>query len=202
MIKRVVLSMCGQLTLALIIAGIFVLYHQLRVVQPAAEYQAIKNKNFSIIACKSSRLDHCVANQYDIEGRLVNVRAMVAYEARLQNVPLNFALSVAQQESNFTCNVISAADAYGVMQVLYPTAKQMGYNGSAEELLRCHNSIKYGIKYLKTILVQTNYDYCLTANKYFNGARSDYTEKGRRYCREVLDKMQKNQNLKFAGLTN
>ena len=112
----------------------------------------------------------------------------------------DFALAVAEQESGFTCNVISTADAMGVLQILYPTAVEMGFRGKPEELLRCHNSTKYGMKYLKFVLDEAGGDICLAASKYFAGVHSGFITSGEEYCRGVLDKMRHYKNANIARL--
>ena len=155
---------------------------------------------FTIVGCKEREHVSCEKNPLDREGKVLNVKSLVAFEAKMQGVPVDFALAVAEQESGFTCNVISTADAMGVLQILYPTAMQMGYRGKPEELLRCHNSAKYGMKYLKLVLEEAAGDLCLAANKYLAGANSGFIASGKEYCGGVLDKMQQYKNVDIANL--
>jgi len=152
-------------------------------------YITFTGPDFTIVACKEREGVSCEKNPQDHEGEALNVKGLVAFEAQLQGVPVDFALAIAEQESGFTCNVISTADAMGVLQVLYPTAIEMGYRGKPEELLRCHNSAKYGMKYLKRVLEEAEGDVCLAANKYFAGMNAGFIAGGREYCGGVLDKM-------------
>ena len=109
-------------------------------------YITFTGPGFSIIGCKERERVSCEKNPQDREGQVLNVKKLVAFEAQMQGVPIDFALAIAEQESGFTCNVISTADAMGVLQILYPTATEMGFRGKPEELLRCHNSTRYGMK--------------------------------------------------------
>jgi hypothetical protein len=154
----------------------------------------------TIVGCKERERVSCEKNPEDHEGKVLNVKNLVAFEAQLQGVPIDFALAVAEQESGFTCNVISTADAMGVLQILYPTAIEMGFRGKPEELLRCHNSAKYGVKYLKSVLDAASGDICLAANKYFAGVHAGFIASGEEYCRGVLDKMQHYKNANIARL--
>jgi len=163
-------------------------------------YITFNGPGFTIVGCKEREHVSCENNPEDREGKLLNVKNLVAFEAQIQGVPADFALAVAEQESGFTCNVISTADAMGVLQILYPTAVEMGYRGRPEELLRCHNSAKYGMKFLKLALEETAGDLCLAANKYFAGMNAGPIASGRDYCRGVLDKMQRYKNVNTAGL--
>ncbi|HLL28004.1 MAG TPA: transglycosylase SLT domain-containing protein [Xanthobacteraceae bacterium] len=163
-------------------------------------YITFTGPGFTIVGCKERERVSCEKNPQDREGRVLNVKNLVAFEAQMQGVPLDFALAVAEQESGFTCNVISTADAMGVLQILYPTAVAMGFRGKPEELLRCHNSAKYGIKYLKAALEEAGGDLCLAANKYYAGTNSGFIASGREYCLGVLNRMQHYKNVNIATL--
>ena len=161
-------------------------------------YIVFTGPGFTIVGCKERSGVTCEQNPEDREGKVLNVKNLIAFEAQMQGVPVDFALGLAEQESGFTCNVISTADAFGVLQILYPTATAMGFRGKPEELLRCHNSAKYGMKYLKLALEEAGGDLCLAANKYFAGTNSGFIASGREYCRGVLDKMQHYKNVRVA----
>ena len=163
-------------------------------------YVTFAGPGFTIVGCKERERVSCEKNPQDREGKILNVKSLVAFEAQIQGVPIDFALAVAEQESGFTCNVISTADAMGVLQILYPTAISMGFRGKPEELLRCHNSAKYGMKYLKLALVEAGGDLCLAANKYLAGVGAGFVSAGRDYCGGVLNKMQKYKNVNIARL--
>jgi hypothetical protein len=163
-------------------------------------YIVFNGPGSTIVGCKERERVSCEKNPQDREGKVLNVKSLVAFEAQLQGVPIDFALAVAEQESGFTCNVISTADAMGVLQILYPTAIEMGFRGKPEELLRCHNSAKYGVKYLKSVLDAAGGDICLAANKYFAGVHAGFIASGEEYCRGVLDKMQHYKNANIARL--
>jgi soluble lytic murein transglycosylase-like protein len=163
-------------------------------------YVTFTGPGFTIVGCKEREHVSCEKNPQDREGKMLNVKNLVAFEAQIQGVPLDFALAIAEQESGFTCNVISTADAMGVLQILYPTAIQMGYRGRREELLRCHNSAKYGMKYLKFVLEEAGGDVCLAANKYFAGVNAGFIDSGKEYCSGVLDKMQHYKDVNIATL--
>jgi soluble lytic murein transglycosylase-like protein len=162
-------------------------------------YITFAGPGFTIVGCKERERVSCEKNSEDREGKALNVKSLVAFEAQMQGVPVDFALAIAEQESGFTCNVISIADAMGVLQILYPTAIEMGFRGKPEELLRCHNSTKYGMKYLKLTLEETGGDICLAAKKYFAGTNAEFVASGEEYCRGVLDKMLHYKNVNVAS---
>ena len=77
------------------------------------------------------------------------VKNMVAAEARKQGVPVGLAVAVAKAESNFKCSAVGRAGERGVMQIKPPTARGLGYKGSASGLNNCAVGILYGMLYLK-----------------------------------------------------
>jgi hypothetical protein len=189
----------GQLCLAALFAASIAYFEGYFDRLSGPRYLLFTGPGFQIVGCKERERVSCERNPQDREGRLLNVKGLVAFEAQMQGVPVDFALAVAEQESGFTCNVISTADAMGVLQILYPTAVEMGYRGKPEELLRCHMSAKYGVKYLKRALEEASGDLCLAANKYFAGTNAGFIESGREYCRGVLTKMQRYKNVNMAS---
>jgi len=193
--KRTVGQLCVAALLALSIAHFEGYFDRLS----GPRYVLFTGPGFQIVGCKERERVSCEKNPQDREGKMLNVKALVAFEAQMQGVPIDFALAVAEQESGFTCNVISTADAMGVLQVLYPTAVEMGYRGKPEELLRCHMSAKFGVKYLKRALDDASGDLCLAANKYFAGTNAGFIDSGREYCRGVLAKMQRYKNVNMAS---
>ena len=64
----------------------------------------------------------------------------------------NLVLSIIKQESGFDKNAKSNSDAFGLMQLTYPTAKEManklGFEISLNDLFKPEINIKLGINYL------------------------------------------------------
>lgn len=78
-------------------------------------------------------------------------RAALAY-----NLPETLLLAVARGESDFKPNARSHANAYGLMQILWPgTAKHLGIHQLSELLTPCTN-VDAGARYLKELLKQFN----------------------------------------------
>lgn len=71
----------------------------------------------------------------------------------LHNVPPSYVLSVIDIESKYEVKAYNKGDPYGgavgLMQILLPTARSMGFDGSRKDLFLPYNNIIYGIKYLK-----------------------------------------------------
>ena len=78
-----------------------------------------------------------------------DIKSMVASEARRQGVPASLAVAIAKAESNFKCSAVGRAGERGVMQIKPPTARGLGYKGSASGLNNCAVGILYGMLYLK-----------------------------------------------------
>ena len=69
-----------------------------------------------------------------------------------ENLNTNFVLSVIKQESSFDINARSSKDAFGLMQLTFPTAKEvaqkLNLNITLEDLYNPEINIKLGINYL------------------------------------------------------
>lgn len=92
------------------------------------------------------------------------VKGMMAHES-------GFKPNAYRAEPTYRCpidNTIGDASR-GLMQVLYCTARGMGYTGPAEGLFVPATSIHYGVKYFKQQLVRLNWDLWAAVSAYNNG---------------------------------
>ena len=88
-------------------------------------------------------------------------------------------LSVIFQESRWRHTDTSSAEAKGLMQLLTPTAKDMGMSDK-ESLYNPYTNIYYGCKYLRWLLDRYEGDYELTLVGYYAGPkRADYLRDGK-----------------------
>lgn len=87
-----------------------------------------------------------------------SVPEIVEAAARYAGVPVRFALSIAQHESNFRCSAVGAAGERGVMQIKPATARGIGYKGPKKGLNDCRTGIYWGMKYLKMAIVKADGD--------------------------------------------
>lgn len=78
-------------------------------------------------------------------------------EAKRNGLPVTLLLAVARGESDFDPNAVSHAGAIGVMQLMRPTAKDMGVPNPSDLYKPCVN-IKAGSKYLKYLIERYNND--------------------------------------------
>jgi soluble lytic murein transglycosylase-like protein len=80
---------------------------------------------------------------------------------------------------------------YGLMQILYPTAQQMGYEGNPQGLFDPDTNIEYGARYLRH--QRTRYKTLAEAIAAYNAGTATWTEYGRltnaTYVQRVLDRI-------------
>jgi LysM repeat protein len=81
------------------------------------------------------------------------VRVLIRHTARAFGTDPALALAVAEQESGFQQNVVSAADAIGVMQVLPSTGRWLGRHvvGRRLDLLDVHDNVLAGVVLLRLL---------------------------------------------------
>jgi soluble lytic murein transglycosylase len=79
-------------------------------------------------------------------------RDIVEKYSSIYGVSPALAYSVMRQESLFNKDVVSSASAYGLMQIILPTAKQFNPEITVEELLTPEKNIEIGIKYLSELV--------------------------------------------------
>lgn len=76
------------------------------------------------------------------------INALVAYHARLNNVPEALVHRVIVRESKYNPRAVGRGGALGLMQIKTATARGVGYAGGAGGLLDAETNLTYGIKYL------------------------------------------------------
>ncbi|BDU50208.1 lytic transglycosylase domain-containing protein [Haliovirga abyssi] len=83
-------------------------------------------------------------------------KEFVEYYASKSNLEPELIYSIIKQESNFKDDEISNSSAYGLMQLILPTAKSFQKNILYEDLLDPELNIKIGTKYLKLLYKKYN----------------------------------------------
>jgi soluble lytic murein transglycosylase-like protein len=86
-----------------------------------------------------------------------------------ENVPFALLKGIIALESNFNPKEYKyephIKDAsYGLMQILYKTAKGLGFKGQPYELYDPYTNIKYGAKYIKNLMTKYNNIYDIIAS--------------------------------------
>jgi soluble lytic murein transglycosylase-like protein len=161
-------------------------------VPPAPALESRGRVNFKLIDYKVLKHEaNYHRHRKTIDNADQSVRQMVAEAAREHDVPEDFALAIAEQESDFKCRERSSAGAMGVMQIKRATAAGEGYTGDSQGLLDCETGIKYGMKYLKRAIAVADGDLCTAAHLYYSGLYAGrMTSGGRNYCGQVMRKKQ------------
>lgn len=96
-------------------------------------------------------------------------RALIEREVRHTNLPADVAEAVMGVESGYNPAVIGADGEIGLMQVMPPTARMLGFTGSMAELAAPEVNIKYGVRYLAQAWVRAGGDLCTALMKYRAG---------------------------------
>lgn len=113
------------------------------------------------------------ADTSHLAGHRARVAAIVADEAEAHGVPVAVALAVAHTESSFRSDAVGPPTpwgrAYGVMQVIEPTARGMGHTGSRLALLDARVGARLGNRYLANALRECGGDVRCAAHRYHGG---------------------------------
>ena len=89
--------------------------------------------------------------------------------AKKYNVDKYLIYSVIKRESLFDTGGISGASAYGLMQLILPTARMFDKNITVEELLNPEKNIEIGTKYLSYLIKKYNNDLTIVIPSYNAG---------------------------------
>ncbi len=113
-------------------------------------------------------------------------RAISAREAIKAGLPPEVADAVMRVESAYKPGARGAAGEVGLMQVMPPTARMLGFAGTLEELAVPETNIRLGVRYLAEAWRLANGDICTTVMKYRAGHNERrFSVLSVRYCREV-----------------
>lgn len=96
-------------------------------------------------------------------------RALVEREAHAFGVPPAFVDAVMAVESRYNSASIGLDGEVGLMQVMLPTARMLGFTGSPSELAAPETNVHYGTKYLAGAWHLAGGDLCTAAMKYRAG---------------------------------
>lgn len=111
---------------------------------------------------------------------------LVEHYARVNDVPVELALAVIQNESSFNPAATGAVGEVGLMQLRIGTAQQMGFEGSVRDLYDPATNIAYGMAYLGAAYHAGGRTVCGTMMKYQGGlANTRETDSTRQACQRV-----------------
>ena len=110
-------------------------------------------------------------------------RNFAACEAERTGLPPQIALAVMEIESGFNPDAKGAAGEVGLMQVMPPTAKMLGFYGSDDELADPGANIKLGVRYLAEAHRLAQGDLCTALMKYRAGHKQTrFSDRSVAYC--------------------
>ena len=113
-------------------------------------------------------------------------RAIARREALARGLPPEMADAVMRVESAYRAEARGAAGEIGLMQVMPPTARMLGFAGTLEELALPENNIPLGVRYLAEAWRLARGDICTAAMKYRAGHNeSRFSVLSVRYCERV-----------------
>lgn len=96
-------------------------------------------------------------------------RALIEREVRNTSLPADVAEAVMGVESGYDPTRIGADGEIGLMQVMPPTARMLGYTGSMTDFAAPEINIKYGVIYLAQAWAKAGGDLCTALMKYRAG---------------------------------
>lgn len=113
-------------------------------------------------------------------------RAIVERESQAVGLPPGLVDAVMAVESGYNPAVVGSDGEVGLMQILLPTARMMGFAGTAEQLAQPENNIHYGAKYLAGAWQLADGDLCTAAMKYRAGhGETRFSYLSVNYCMRV-----------------
>ncbi len=96
-------------------------------------------------------------------------RSLIEWEVRNTNLPADVAEAVMGVESGYDPSRIGADGEIGLMQVMPPTARMLGFSGSMAEFAAPEVNIRYGVMYLAQAWNKAGGDLCTALMKYRAG---------------------------------
>lgn len=129
-----------------------------------------------------------------------DIAAIIDREAKLAGIPAEIAEAVTHTESGFNTNVIGADGEIGLMQVMPPTARMLGFSGSLAELAVPETNIRLGVTYLARAWFKAGGDLCTAVMKYRAGhGETRFSHLSVNYCLRVRARLV-SRGFKVAGV--
>lgn len=122
---------------------------------------------------------NCQLGASDLSG----YRDFAMCEAERTGLPPQIAVAVIEIESGFNPHAKGAAGEIGLMQVMPPTAKMLGFQGSDDQLAEPSANIKLGVRYLAEAHRLAQGDLCTALMKYRAGHKQTrFSDRSVTYC--------------------
>lgn len=129
-----------------------------------------------------------------------DIAGIIDREAKLAGIPAEVAEAVTHTESGFNTGVIGADGEIGLMQVMPPTARMMGFSGSLAELAVPETNIRLGVTYLAQAWFKAGGDLCTAVMKYRAGhGETRFSHLSVNYCLRVRARLV-SRGFKVAGV--
>jgi hypothetical protein len=113
-------------------------------------------------------------------------RAISRREAEARGLPPAIADAVMHVESDYNPAARGGAGEVGLMQVMPPTARLLGFSGTREQLADPETNIRLGVRYLARAWQLAGGDVCTAAMKYRAGhGETRFSVKSVDYCRRI-----------------
>ena len=129
------------------------------------------------------KCDQDVQSFENARSRFSHIAKCVANDTQL---PPQIAVAVIEIESNFNPNARGAAGEVGLMQVMPPTARLLGFSGSLEQLKDPETNIALGVAYLAEAYRLAKGDLCTTVMKYRAGhGETRFSVRSVDYCHKA-----------------
>jgi len=113
-------------------------------------------------------------------------RAIARIEALTQGVPYSLVDAVMWIESRYNPAATGGVGEIGLMQILPPTAKLLGFRGTLGELREPRTNIRFGTRYLAGAWRLAKGDICTTVMKYRAGhGEHRFSVRSVEYCKKV-----------------
>ena len=128
-----------------------------------------------------------------------DIHAMVTAAAQKHGVPLALAHAVVRVESNYKPHLIGRGATYGLMQIKYPTARGLGFDGKPNDLFDPRTNLEWGMRYLAGARKIAKGNLCGTILRYQGGHYSQsMTQAAAVYCGKVKRYMAESDVGRFA----
>ncbi len=111
-------------------------------------------------------------------------------EANRQGVPYELVDAVMFVESRYKKRARGAAGEVGLMQIMPPTARLLGFKGTKQQLEDPENNIRLGTNYLAAAWRKGGKDICTAVMKYRAGhGESRFSVRSVEYCKKVRKRL-------------
>ncbi|MCX8996480.1 transglycosylase SLT domain-containing protein [Rhizobiaceae bacterium BDR2-2] len=145
----------------------------------ALGYAAPAGRNGALAAIDGNASASTAASRMQSgETQRERINDLIARYAVEYGVPEKLVHRVVHRESRYDPAAYNRRGYFGLMQIAYPTAKSMGYQGPANGLLDAETNLKYAIKYLRGAYLVADTDHDNAVRLYARGYYYDAKRKG------------------------